>query len=66
MTTKQNNNIEKTLKLVEDLKKLADKGQSESKDYGCAMLYGVIRDCAYKIGGYATREQSIHEVKGEI
>ncbi|MCK5528804.1 MAG: hypothetical protein KAI74_03915 [Kiritimatiellae bacterium] len=64
MTTKESSNIEKTLKLVDDLKDLADKGQSESKDYGCAMLYGVIRDCAYKIGGYAAREQSVH--KGRV
>lgn len=61
MITKENSNIAKTLELVDDLKKLADQGQSDSKDYGCAMLYGVIRDCAYKIGGYASREQSVHE-----
>lgn len=61
MTIKQNRNIEKTLELVDELKSLADKGQSESKDYGCAMLYGVMRDCAYKIAGYATREQAIRK-----
>jgi hypothetical protein len=59
--TKQNSNIVKTLDLVDELKALADKGQSESKDYGCAMLYGVIRDCAYKISGYAVREHEIHK-----
>lgn len=63
MATKQNINIEKTLELVDDLKALADQGQLESKDYGCAMLYGVIRDCAYKIGGYAVREQDVHNNK---
>ena len=39
-------NIKTALKLVDDMKDLADKGQDESGDYGCAMLYGVIRDCA--------------------
>ena len=34
-------------------KDFADKGQLESNDYGCAMLYGVIRNFAYKISGYA-------------
>ena len=61
MASFSDGNMKTALKLVEDMKSLADKGQDESRDYGCAMLYGVIRDCAYKIGAYAEREQTIHQ-----
>ena len=66
MPSISDHNIKAALKLVGEMKSLADKGQDESGDYGCAMLYGVIRDCAYKIGAYAEREQSIHRDPGGL
>jgi len=43
---------------------LADEGEASSRDDGCAVLYGVIRDCAYKIKGRAEREKEVHKVLG--
>ena len=43
---------------------LSDKGEAESQDNGCALLYGVIRDCAYRIRSEAEREQGAHIEQG--
>jgi len=42
-------NIKKTLKLVEDMINLAEKGDADREDNGCGIIYGVLRDSAYKI-----------------
>jgi hypothetical protein len=44
-----NLHIEKTLKLVEDMIYLADEGDTDREDNGCGILYGVLRDSAYKL-----------------
>ena len=43
---------------------LADDGDMDSEDDGCRVLYGVIRDCAYKIRAQAEREREEHRKKG--
>ncbi|MDD4873348.1 MAG: hypothetical protein PHR77_22555 [Kiritimatiellae bacterium] len=43
---------------------LADEGEASSTDDGCAVLYGIVRDCAYKIRGRAERERDVHKVLG--
>ena len=42
---------------------LADQGELDSKDDGCCVLYGIIRDCAYKIQAQAKSEREIHKLK---
>ncbi len=54
-------NIRKALDLARHLVILADKGEAHCKDDGCVALYGVIRDCAYKIRDSAERELKIHK-----
>jgi hypothetical protein len=39
---------------------LADHGEADCDDDSCAVLYGVIRDCAYKIRGRAEHERREH------
>lgn len=39
---------------------LADEGDLYRKDKSCGVLYGVIRDSAYKIKSLAEKEKIIH------
>jgi len=43
---------------------LADKGELDMEDDGCGVLYGVVRDCAYRIRAEAEREREAHRAKG--
>jgi hypothetical protein len=57
-------NIQSTLDLVEDMMKIADKGDIEREDIGCGILYGVLRDSAYKVKKLAEEEKEKHVKKG--
>ena len=57
-------NIKKTLDLVNEMIRLADKGDIEREDTGCGVLYGVLRDAAYKIKKLAEEEKNAHKKKG--
>ena len=59
-----NENIKTTLNLVEEMIKLANKGDIEREDTGCGILYGVLRDSAYKIKKLAEKEKEDHIYKG--
>jgi len=59
-----NENIKTTLNLVEKMIKLANKGDIEREDTGCGILYGVLRDSAYKIKKLAEKEKENHINKG--
>ena len=56
-------NIEKTIQLAEAMIQLANMGDEEREDTGCGILYGVVRDAAYKIKKLAEVERHKHEVK---
>jgi len=60
MPETSNKFIRDALELARKLTILADDGEATSKDDGCAVLCGVIRDCAYKIRGRAEREREVH------
>ena len=57
-------NIVKTLNLVEEMIALADQGDSDREDVGCGVLYGVLRDAAYKLKRMAEEEKRAHQEKG--
>lgn len=57
-------NIKKTLNLVDEMIKVADKGDMEREDTGCGILYGVLRDSAYKLKKLAENEKVQHIKKG--
>ena len=59
-----NYNIKKTLNLVDEMIRVADKGDIEREDNGCGILYGVLRDSAYKVKKLAEQEKEIHIAKG--
>jgi len=55
-----NQNIVDVLELVKDMIILSDKGGAASEDDSCIMMYGVVRDCAYKIRKLAEEEKRLH------
>ncbi|MEJ2096966.1 MAG: hypothetical protein P8Y38_07465 [Deltaproteobacteria bacterium] len=56
-------NIEKTIRLTEQMIRLANTGDEQREDTGCGILYGVMRDSAYKIKKLAETEQVNHRKK---
>ncbi len=59
------NNIVKALKIAEALMETANKGEATSSDDSCRILFGVIRDCAYKILKQAERQRQVHKASRE-
>ena len=59
-----NLHIVKTLKLVDEMINLADQGDADREDNGCGILYGVLRDSAFKLGRLAEEEKLNHIRKG--
>jgi hypothetical protein len=57
-----NIHIEQALVYSRQLVVLADQGDSASLDDGCRLLFGVIRDCGYKIKKQAERELQQHKL----
>jgi hypothetical protein len=43
---------------------LANQGDADREDTGCGVLYGVLRDSAYKILQLAEEEKERHKAKG--
>jgi len=58
------NNLKKTIHLTDEMIKLANIGDAEREDTGCGILYGIIRDAAYKIQKLAESEREKHIKKG--
>jgi hypothetical protein len=59
-----NLHIVKTLQLTEEMIRLADRGEADRSDNGCGILYGVLRDSAYKLRKLAEEEKRNHVRKG--
>ena len=64
MLSKANEHIREAIDLAGDLTKLADVGEADGTDDGCAVLFGVVRDCAYRIRGRAEQEREAHRSLG--
>ena len=60
-----NKNINKTLDLVEKMIALANSGDIDREDVGCGILYGILRDSAYRIKKIAEEERKNHMEKGK-
>lgn len=56
--------IKKTLQLADQMMHLADCGDADREDVGCGVLYGILRDAAYKIKKQAEAEKKAHMAKG--
>ena len=56
--------IKETFELVNNMIDLADRGDAAREDDKCGILYGVLRDSAYKIKQLAEAEKEAHIKKG--
>ena len=56
--------ILKTLELTAEMIDLANRGDEDRQDTGCGVLYGVLRDSAYKLKQLAEKEKQAHIDKG--
>lgn len=52
------------LRIAQDLIALADQGEADSEDDGCRILYGLMRDCGYRLRREALRERDAHGQDG--
>ena len=57
-------NLQRTMDLTEEMILLADQGDAQREDTGCGVLYGVLRDAAYKLRRLAEEEIERHKTKG--
>lgn len=64
MTRPCNDKLVQTLDLVERMMEVADQGDLAREDAGCGVLYGVLRDAAFKIKKLAEEEREAHRKKG--
>jgi len=55
-----NNNLRKLLSLVAEMRSLADQGDLDRDDPTCGIIYGILRDAAYKLRRLAEEEMSLH------
>lgn len=53
-----------TLRLTEKMLELADLGDEAREDVGCGVLYGLLRDSAFKIRKLAEQEKVDHIRRG--
>ena len=60
-----NRSLEETISLTEAMLALSEKGDMGREDDGCGILYGVLRDSAYKIRKMAESEKDAHKKKGK-
>jgi hypothetical protein len=56
--------ITEIIELSEKLLAAADQGDLELEDDSCGVLFGVVRDCAYKLLAAAAKEREYHIQKG--
>ena len=56
--------IRETLEMVDNMLDLAERGDAVREDNGCGVLYGVLRDSAFRIKQLAEAEKEVHIKKG--
>ena len=59
-----NEHLREAIILSQALLQLAQRGDDCRDDVGCGVLYGTIRDCAYKIRSLADSEITEHQRRG--
>jgi len=59
-----NKNIQCVIDLCTKLLYSADQGDMQRDDDSCGVLYGIVRDCAYKMLDAAEKERKRHMDKG--
>lgn len=58
-----NANVNKLASIAREMIDVADKGHAECHDENCVSLFGLAKDCAYRIRAAAERECQMHDEK---
>ncbi len=64
-TRPYNDNLREVLLLTREMLALADEGDLARDDDSCGILYGVLRDAAYRLRSLAESECASHRKKGK-
>ena len=59
------NNLHNVIHLCSEMLELADQGDRSRQDAGCGVVYGTLRDVAYKVRRLAEKELSQHAGKSK-
>lgn len=65
MAKPHDENLVRTIRLTREMIALADEGDRDRIDDSCGIVYGVLRDSAYRIRELAERECEKHKLKGK-
>jgi hypothetical protein len=60
-----NENLLRVIRLTREMSALADEGDRSRDDDSCGILYGILRDMAYRLRGLAFEECEKHKKAGK-
>lgn len=60
-----NQNLLKVVRLTREMLALADEGDRDRNDASCGILYGILRDSAYRLRNLAEQECEQHKDVGK-
>ncbi len=60
-----NDNLKKTIRLTREMLALADEGDRDRNDDSCGIIYGILRDSAYRVRKLAEDECDKHKRAGK-
>ena len=65
MSNRANTNLLRLLSLTREMLALADEGDRDRQDDSCGILYGILRDSAYRLRSLAEEECQKHRDHGK-
>lgn len=65
MTLAFNENLLRTVRLTREMLALADEGDRDRNDDSCGIIYGILRDTAYRLRKLAEQECEKHKGAGK-
>ena len=60
-----NDNLVRLIRLTREMLALADEGDRDRNDDSCGILYGILRDMAYRLRNLAEEECEKHKKAGK-
>lgn len=63
LSDRPDENLRNVLQMCEQMLALANRGDEHRQDAGCGVVFGTLRDMAYKIRGLAEKELDRHQAK---
>ncbi len=65
MSRSTNDNLDKLVALTREMIALADEGDRDRDDTSCGIIYGILRDRAYRLRKLAQQECEKHRQQGK-